>query len=160
MERTDKQKESLAKAITARWNGHTKATYQEQLKANRERRRRKRDVDGEYVREYDRKQYEKHKERKRANCRDYYRRHTKEVKRYITGWKSENKDRVRESNNKSDTRCRDECNDSYVRGVLSSHGSPLAANDWPQELVEAKRAQIQLRRAIRNGNHRQTDNIS
>ena len=41
-----------------------------------------------------------------------------------------------------------EVTDAYVRHLLSSHGSSIPMSDWPQELVDLKRVQVQLKRKV------------
>jgi hypothetical protein len=45
-------------------------------------------------------------------------------------------------------RQRERISDGYVRILLSAHGSPIRKRDWPDSLVQTKRAIVALERQI------------
>lgn len=58
------------------------------------------------------------------------------------------RDRIREKQRAWARKRSADCGDAYAREQLSKY-SIISAKDWPQELVEAKKLEIQLKRQIR-----------
>ena len=66
----------------------------------------------------------------------------------LARWEAENPDAVRANTRAKMARYRSSLTESYVRRLLVQHGGPLKAKDIPQPLVELKRLQIQIERAV------------
>lgn len=70
------------------------------------------------------------------------------AKRKATGKSAAYRDRTRDKQ-RAWARARSAlAGDAYARELLSKY-SPISAKDWPQELVEAKKLEIQINRQIR-----------
>lgn len=86
--------------------------------------------------------------------------HRKELakKQTVRYWRDPEKHRLKSRKYKpnikaAQIRRREALDDVYVRGELSKH-SPLSPSDFPQELVEAKRLQLQVKRLIQTQNQK------
>lgn len=75
-------------------------------------------------------------------------RYAKHGNAHLAQWIKDNPETYRAAQRKKMKRYSAALTDSYVRALLTQHGSPLSRADIPQSLVEAKRAQIMLERAI------------
>ena len=129
----------------------------------------------EKIREYQKKYYEENKERikqlkrkwdseNREKIREYVRKQTEKAfkedpekvraARRLRKAKQKAKDPVRYNamanavNKKQYRKMVDELWDCYVRRLLCKHEGVLSAKDIPQELIEAKRLEVQIRRMV------------
>ena len=66
----------------------------------------------------------------------------------LAEWERKNPDAVREITRRKMARYADRLTDYYVRRLMVQHGSAIKADEIPQCLVEAKRLQIQIERAV------------
>lgn len=98
-----------------------------------------------------------HPEKKNASKRKRYAEahghfHAKAIqyssKRRVSGKAQEYRERNREHARALARKHAREVTDRYAREQLSKY-SPISMRDWPQELVEAKKAQIKLKRQIK-----------
>ncbi len=63
-------------------------------------------------------------------------------------WEQANPERARDACRKKMARYRASLTDSYIARLLVQHGGPLLAGDIPQTMIEAKRLQLMIERAI------------
>lgn len=67
----------------------------------------------------------------------------------LKAWMAENPERVKSAARAKMKRKADALTDRYVRVLLSQHSTVLTPSDIPPSLIEVKRVQIQIERAIR-----------
>jgi len=120
------------------------------------------------IRAVERAYYEEHKEELKVRRADYFQQYAQEhlpeaaerQRRYrkknkervyasLKKYRAANPDKVRRWSRKAARRQREKLGAVYVR-MLICDGSPLTHADIPQEMVETKRAQLQLRRWLRD----------
>jgi hypothetical protein len=70
----------------------------------------------------------------------------------LAAWAAANPDAVKASNRAKMARYRVKMTDAYIARLLVQHGGPLLSGDIPQPMIEAKRLQLQIERAI-NAKH-------
>jgi len=90
-----------------------------------------------------RKRYLADLERRRAKGREYC------AARRVSGQAASYRERTRLRQREWSRKRSAAIADDYAREQLSKY-SPISARDWPQELVEVKKIQIQLKRLVRN----------
>ena len=99
------------------------------------------------------KYYHANREKQRAQAQARYladkRTHLARVER----WKKQNPERFRRMRLKEDRQRRATLSDGYVRRVLSGDNH-VPQGAWPLPLIEAKRAELKIRRAIREQTQR------
>jgi len=103
------------------------------------------------------------KEQRRARDKEYYAKNREQILAYQAEWQRANPDKCREYSQKNLAKpgvrersvarakhTRNTLTDGYVRTVLSFR-TILEPEDVPQDMVEAKRVQLQIKRKIKNG---------
>lgn len=117
----------------------------------------------ECVNVYQAEYREKNRERKRVEGRERYKTHGHKHRAYSAEYRQINRDKLnarqreyakQETVAERDRELRrlysDKLTDAYVRRALTKH-TPLKAEDIPQAMVEAKRAQLLITRRIKDG---------
>jgi len=123
---------------------------EERKKREREYSKRYREKHKERVRAYDKRYKEKHKERDRAIQREYYKKvkDTEEFKKRIKETYLKNRDKNLERAKTYRKRRVESMSDSYIRAKLAAN-TIAKPKDFPQALVNSKRAELKLKRLIR-----------
>lgn len=85
---------------------------------------------------------------KKQNVR-YYRDHKDRIKAKSRMWSASNHNLVISTRRRFRSKEIEELSDSYISNLLN-----LKKSDVPHELLEAKRLQIKIKRALKNGNYR------
>lgn len=84
------------------------------------------------------------KEAMRRQAKAHYSRHSERVKAVVYEWRRRNHEKVKAYREKES----ETLSDGYVRRRMADR-SPVGAKDFPQGLVEAKREQLRLLRALK-----------
>ena len=97
----------------------------------------------------DPEKYKVLREAGRKRNRKYRARHPDRVRQ----WEKRNSEKVKEYQRKYREKSSDDLSDHYVKKLLTANNSPLTATDIPQPLIEAKRAEIKLKRELKERQH-------
>lgn len=102
------------------------------------------------IQTYKKKYYQENKEKIDKNKKEWAKNNRKKCNKYSKKWKSENPKKVKEQSQADAKRRCDKVLPCYAMQLIVGKSSFLSAKNIPQELVEAKRAHILIKRELKN----------
>ena len=99
----------------------------------------------EKIRKTKRKYYLKHQDEICKSQKEYYENNKDRMLNKLKKYREENREQIRERDRKYNQKQRDNLTDVYIKNMLTG-GNNLKPEDIPQELIEAKRQHLKLKR--------------
>ena len=99
----------------------------------------------EKIRKTNRKYYLKHQDEICKSQKEYYENNKDRMLNKLKKYREENREQIRERDRKYNQKQRDNLTDVYIKNMLTG-GNNLKPEDIPQELIEAKRQHLKLKR--------------